>query len=48
MLKRAICGNIGVGKSTLCQKLSSLYTEGDYVREELENPYLEKFYEELK
>jgi deoxyadenosine/deoxycytidine kinase len=46
-LKIAICGNIGVGKSTLCQNLADEYTSGIYMKEELENPYLEKFYEHM-
>ena len=41
----AVCGNIGVGKSTLCQNLANKYTKGQYMKENLENPFLAKFYE---
>ena len=42
--KIAVCGNIGVGKSTLCEKLAKKYCDGNYMKEELENPHLPKFY----
>lgn len=38
-------GNIGVGKSTVCDKLASNLANGFFIGEELENPYLEKFYD---
>jgi len=41
----AICGNIGVGKSTLCLSLASKYSEGKYMKENLDNPHLTKFYD---
>ncbi len=46
-LKIAVCGNIGVGKSTLCEKLSVFYKNCLHLEEEIENPYLPMFYSEL-
>lgn len=47
-LRIAVCGNIGVGKSTLCtdlvRKLSAKYIFENYAN----NPYLEPFYQDLK
>lgn len=40
-----MCGNIGVGKSTLCGYLAEKYTEGVFMKEELENPFLGKYYD---
>ncbi len=40
-------GNIGVGKSTLCKRLSDALTGGHFVGEELENPHLPDFYDHL-
>jgi deoxyadenosine/deoxycytidine kinase len=41
-------GNIGVGKSTLCNKLARKYTKCHFIEEEVvDNPHLEPFYEYL-
>ena len=43
-LKIVISGNIGVGKSTLCSKIVEHQKIKNYLHENSENPYLEKFY----
>eukprot|EP00331_Platyophrya_macrostoma_P010722 CAMPEP_0176426196 /NCGR_PEP_ID=MMETSP0127-20121128/11809_1 /TAXON_ID=938130 /ORGANISM="Platyophrya macrostoma, Strain WH" /LENGTH=233 /DNA_ID=CAMNT_0017807439 /DNA_START=38 /DNA_END=739 /DNA_ORIENTATION=- len=44
----AICGNIGVGKSTICELLAR-ETKGKRIEENFaENPYLEAYYSELQ
>eukprot|EP00331_Platyophrya_macrostoma_P014665 CAMPEP_0176463230 /NCGR_PEP_ID=MMETSP0127-20121128/35750_1 /TAXON_ID=938130 /ORGANISM="Platyophrya macrostoma, Strain WH" /LENGTH=215 /DNA_ID=CAMNT_0017855321 /DNA_START=25 /DNA_END=669 /DNA_ORIENTATION=+ len=46
--KIVLCGNIGVGKSTLCEQLAK-ELKGTIVRENFgANPYLELYYGELK
>lgn len=44
----SVAGNIGVGKTTLCEQLSKKFTKNHYIHEELENPHLVPFYEYLK
>ena len=47
-LRVALCGNIGVGKSTICDMLAKAL-RGKVVQENFaENPYLEPYYDELK
>lgn len=46
-INRSISGNIGVGKSTLIKNLSQYFQTQNVVEEELENPHLSDFYEEL-
>ena len=44
----AIAGNIGVGKSTLCEKLSNHYGWDVQYEDAENNPYLEDFYHDMK
>jgi len=44
----AIAGNIGVGKSTLVEKLAQMNGWQAYFEPVAENPYLEDFYENMK
>ena len=48
MLKSSVAGNIGVGKTTLCELLCKKFTDKKYLNEELHNPHLIPFYEHLK
>jgi deoxyadenosine/deoxycytidine kinase len=43
----AVAGNIGVGKSTLVDFLSTKYGFRPFVEPNLENPYLDDFYEDM-
>ena len=43
-IKRSISGNIGVGKTTQCQKLADKFTNGEFVKEPLDNPHLPDYY----
>ena len=47
ILISAISGNIASGKTTLCENLADLLTNGEYMMEDISNPYLEKFYEHM-
>ncbi len=44
----AIAGNIGAGKTTLCQKLSDHYQWNVHFEDEEHNPYLPDFYDDMK
>lgn len=44
----AIAGNIGAGKTTLCQKLADHYTWEVHFEDEEHNPYLPDFYDDMK
>ncbi len=44
----AIAGNIGAGKTTLCQKLANHYTWDVHFEDEQHNPYLPDFYDDMK
>ena len=47
-LRLVLCGNIGVGKSTICELLAK-ELRGKVVYENYTaNPYLEPYYDELK
>ena len=39
-----IAGNIGVGKTTLCEKLSEIFLFKPIYESVIENPYLSDFY----
>ena len=39
-----IAGNIGVGKTTLCQKLSEIFSLEPIYESVIDNPYLSDFY----
>ncbi len=44
----AIAGNIGAGKTTLCQKLANHYKWQVHFEDEQHNPYLPDFYDDMK
>ena len=44
----AVAGNIGVGKSTLVDKLCARFNWQPYYEPVTENPHLEEFYEDMK
>jgi deoxyadenosine/deoxycytidine kinase len=44
----AIAGNIGAGKTTLCQKLANHYHWNVHFEDEQHNPYLPDFYDDMK
>lgn len=47
--KIMVCGNVGVGKTTACQKLESSILNSQAVYERFdENPHLALFYQELE
>jgi deoxyadenosine/deoxycytidine kinase len=43
-----IAGNIGVGKTTLCQKLSEIFSLEPIYESVIDNPYLSDFYNDME
>ena len=43
-----IAGNIGVGKTTLCQKLSEIFSLEPIYESVIDNPYLSDFYSDME
>ncbi|MBD23596.1 MAG: deoxynucleoside kinase [Candidatus Marinimicrobia bacterium] len=43
-----IAGNIGVGKTTLCEKLSEVFSLQPIYESVIDNPYLEDFYSDME